>query len=420
MEQITVDQHYVPRFYMENFSEVKGEGRKKKVLISFFQFDGDFYKDSVPVKSVCYQDYFYGKDGIIEKKLSEKESLWATTIKEILEKPEKPLDIDFVQILKEFGIYQYNRTLAIYNHSKAAMAEMIIKVESNNNSGCNRELIQESVVNEVNEQIQPSQIVELSDGLLEEMGDLSVSIVKFITVNELITSDMPVILVNPFNKKTTGLAHVGIVMMYPINHNTMVIIYDHKLYKTLQPYMVIDNEDDVINLNNYQLLSAEERIMSEDINNLVKALSESNSLLKRTEFHNTNKVNTSFDGIGTFVAMKQRSMKYLFPISLFNLQRQIKKIPEDCRYGVERKYSRDARLNLLYSVYRIPDLLRNNKSFPQDHVLKQKEGYTKLLRFMDDYWDVPVADRTITPELMHKLKTVPANYFPLIINRIYF
>lgn len=35
-EQITIDQHYVPRFYMRNFAINKGEGKKEKSLISFF------------------------------------------------------------------------------------------------------------------------------------------------------------------------------------------------------------------------------------------------------------------------------------------------------------------------------------------------------------------------------------------------
>lgn len=65
--QLTIKQHYVPRFYMRNFSTIKGVGKKEKVLISFYQFDGDLFKENVPIKSICYRNYFYGEDGEVEK-----------------------------------------------------------------------------------------------------------------------------------------------------------------------------------------------------------------------------------------------------------------------------------------------------------------------------------------------------------------
>lgn len=76
-EQVTVDQHYVPRFYMKNFSDIIGGGSKEKMLISFFQFNGELYREKIPVKSICYKNYFYGEDGVLEKKLAKKEGIWA-------------------------------------------------------------------------------------------------------------------------------------------------------------------------------------------------------------------------------------------------------------------------------------------------------------------------------------------------------
>ena len=69
-EPITVDQHYVPRFYMKNFSLVKGTGKKEKVFISFFQFDEKLYREHIPTKTICYENYFYGEDGEIEKEFA--------------------------------------------------------------------------------------------------------------------------------------------------------------------------------------------------------------------------------------------------------------------------------------------------------------------------------------------------------------
>lgn len=82
--QITKNQHYVPRFYMKPFSMIKNEGTKKeKVLISFYQFKGNLFKDNIPTSSICSEDFFYDEDGKIENKLAEEENKWASIISKI-------------------------------------------------------------------------------------------------------------------------------------------------------------------------------------------------------------------------------------------------------------------------------------------------------------------------------------------------
>ncbi len=44
---------------------------------------------------------------------------------------------------------------------------------------------------------------------------------------------------------------------------------------------------------------------------------------------------------------------------------------------------------------------------------EDKISLIKMLRFMDDYWNVSVQDRTITPEFMQQLKTTPYKVFPI-------
>ena len=59
-KQTTINQHYVPRFYMKNFSEVKNEEtNKEKALISFYQFDKMIYIEKIPTKSICCEKYFF-------------------------------------------------------------------------------------------------------------------------------------------------------------------------------------------------------------------------------------------------------------------------------------------------------------------------------------------------------------------------
>ena len=46
--QITVNQHYVPRFYMKHFANVKNiDQDNEKALISFYQFKDNILKDNI-------------------------------------------------------------------------------------------------------------------------------------------------------------------------------------------------------------------------------------------------------------------------------------------------------------------------------------------------------------------------------------
>lgn len=412
-EQITIDQHYVPRFYMKNFAIIKGEGKKEKSFISFFQFDKKISRENIPTKSVCYEKYFYGENGNIEKMLAAKEGKWGKTINKIVSKPEEKLLSEDMLLLKEFGVYQYGRTLAMFNYNKQAISDILTDSFSNFNPHVDSEMIREKVDDKIQNEMFASQIVELSNEVVNELNDLGVTVIEFETQGKLITSDMPVVMTNPFSIDNAGMANVGVVMMYPISEKVLILIYDSKIYTSLKQYMKDDNEEDVVSLNKYQVLSAEERIMSDKLENLVAIMQDRDVCEKREKFREKKKVDSSYDGVGTFFAMHSRSMKYSFPISFFKLPRAIRKIPVECREAFRRKYDRDTRIALLCRIYRLPDLLKDNKDFPKSEIRKQKEGYSKLLKFMDDYWEVPITERTITPELMHKLKTVPTTYYPL-------
>ena len=80
--QITVNQHYVPRFYMKHFANIINAGTKKeKVLISFYQFKDNLLKNNIPTRSVCSEDYFYDQDGKIENALADMETKWSMALR---------------------------------------------------------------------------------------------------------------------------------------------------------------------------------------------------------------------------------------------------------------------------------------------------------------------------------------------------
>ena len=411
--QKKINQHYVSRFYMRNFSTINGTGKKEKVLITFYQFDGGLLKNKIPTKSICYEEYFYGEDGEIEEDFAKKETKWAEVIQNIIKTDGYNLDEEQEKLIKQFAIFQYCRTLAMYNYSKDTMAEIILEGMHDRIPDGEEEIVSTLVNKKIEDEVCVADIIILCDELVQVIDDLDVSIIKFNTKKKLITSDMPVIIMNPFCPDKAGLENIGVVILFPVSPEVMVVIYDRKIYNNCNPYMIISNEQEVINLNKYQVISAEERILSKDQEELAWICGDAELILKREEYRSKRKVGSSFDGQGTLIATKSRSMHYDFELSFCKLPKYLMKIPNECREAFKRQYSFEARINLLVRVYRLPELIKQNKALAQVNSSKMKDGYSKMQKFMDIYWNIPVKDRSITPQLMCKLKTVPTNFFTI-------
>lgn len=74
-------QHYVPQFYLRNFS-------LDKTGVDLFILKDKKLIESAPIKSVAYRQNLYGKDDGIEKMLSINEAEWSRIINLIIDNPE--------------------------------------------------------------------------------------------------------------------------------------------------------------------------------------------------------------------------------------------------------------------------------------------------------------------------------------------
>lgn len=71
------DQHYVPRFYLKNFSKNKKSlGMLRKSVFRVVEY--------ASIKQVAYRDYMYGRDGVIEEWLSKCEGKWSQVVRYLL------------------------------------------------------------------------------------------------------------------------------------------------------------------------------------------------------------------------------------------------------------------------------------------------------------------------------------------------
>src|ERR1700688_4702033 len=71
-------QHWVPKFYLRNFSS---DTEQKQ--LNLFQVQQGRFIPRINLGHQCADDYFYGKDLVLEKTFGPLESVWAEVFREL-------------------------------------------------------------------------------------------------------------------------------------------------------------------------------------------------------------------------------------------------------------------------------------------------------------------------------------------------
>ena len=205
--QITINQHYVPRFYMKFFSNIiNANSKREKVLISFYQFKDDLYRKDVPTNSICSEDYFYDKDGSIENALANKEGIWGTALRNANDNTYTLADLENI---REFVIYQIIRTKAMLSHNRS-MATNMMKCVIKKKFGdvANEDELNEFLSNKIQNEITPELGLSIAQEMIPVISDLKMKIITNETQMRFISSDAPVIIINPLGIYSAGLSFV--------------------------------------------------------------------------------------------------------------------------------------------------------------------------------------------------------------------
>lgn len=406
--QITRNQHYVPQFYMKFFSNVKNERTKKeKALISFYQFKDNLFRDNIKTDSVCSENYFYDEDGKIENKLAEKENKWARIINKII--CNESLTISDNNGIREFIIYQILRTKGVLEHNQAMATTVLTDIINTADSSMNKSLIQEIIEEEVEKDVTAEYNLSLVEKILHVIDDLSIEILENKTEVNFITSDVPVIIINPLGIFRAGLGEIGTTIFLPISPRKMLMLYDYRLFGNL--VKEIKNIECINAFNKYQYISADERILAFNSKEFKELVEDKELNTFREEFLENVKTTATNVGAGRILATKSRSIEYCIDIPILKLPKSLKKIPVEFRDTVPRKYSYETRLNILHRVYKDDDFVEEEHI--KEHWKKIKKHSKEFLKYLDYYWKTPKEDLIITGETMQKLKKVKIDYIPI-------
>lgn len=267
----TKKQHYVPQFYLRNFSR----SDKKFTVIDMSSKKVD---ENIHCRNKCYEDYYYGNDEKWEKELGKIESLAAEVIKKIINSNNYYPTLNEIKTLKKYILFQRNRTVGNANNLLNTELE-ILETSFKNLSYKYSDNILSNVkkVYKNNEEPEiPQKTLELVSKVAGAIDDLDFIIINYNTnKNKLISSDNPVIFYNFFSVHSIGFLSAGLIVLLPINESKLIVLFDSKIYPKYRNKKIItsNNEKEVQMLNIFQLVSAKDIVYFNDRSQISDILS---------------------------------------------------------------------------------------------------------------------------------------------------
>lgn len=264
------NQHYVPQFYMRNFSD---DGKK----IGIYLLQRREYIANAPIKNQASKDYMYSKDPTMENALGDLEGLSDDTIKKIIADPKMKIEGKDREVLFVFTLLQLGRTLshtdelqelADKTYKQMFQAEIKLKKEH----GVNDKLtsLTDDVWDKLIFQLPNPGIlgVGLSAKLIPMCFDLRYKILINTTVIDFITSDNPTSMYDEYLERmgdlSVGLALRGIEIYMPLSPKIAIVYYDTEVYKigsAHKEYVEIKDTSDIIALNKLVAANAKDTLM---------------------------------------------------------------------------------------------------------------------------------------------------------------
>jgi hypothetical protein len=256
------NQHFVPQFYLSAFSFDEGARTNliRAVLLKSIK--------AIGAAGQCQGDYFYGKNLKFEEALSKIEGAAATVIREIIRHGDiSPIGTNADAVMKAFVCLQWTRTLAFSEGFDSGFSQMIKGVfrDKFKASGFSDQDLAEV---EIGRTEGPRESVAQGMDFIPFFWDLEAKLVCANDLGEFVTSDDPVLVLNPFYQGRfeggiSGAALEGTLVLFPISPDYLIILYDRGCYRvgaTGKGFVPLGSMTDLVALNNYQYLNAHKNV----------------------------------------------------------------------------------------------------------------------------------------------------------------
>lgn len=251
-------QHYVPRFYLKNFSN-------DEKFIYIYNLNNNKVILRAPLKNQCNEDYFYSKESVIEDALSGIESLAATIIRTIIvSRTVPPVMSVSHEVLVYFTSLQQGRTKHAADANDEAFDFFHKSILRNTSKFKDSPFDDFRIVNE-NPTYLPLSTYLLASPLAM---DLRIKIIINNSKEPFITSDNPVVMYNQYMEhfttaSTNGLASKGLEIFFPVSPQILLLFYDNEIYRigsNKTDIIEITSLEEVRRINKLQWLNAHDNV----------------------------------------------------------------------------------------------------------------------------------------------------------------
>lgn len=258
------NQHYIPKFYLRNFSY---NGNKKEIGI--FNLKNDYFFGKAKLKSQGSKNYFYGNDGIIEEGLSKIESSLAESINNIVKSKILPTkySLGHIKLLTFVGLTHLRNPVFIQDLKNTSETIDNRRLELDPNAST------KNIDSDVSHDDLIKQALSFLENVINSMSDLDYKILINKTINPFISSDFPIVKYNQFFEEKkwkygkTGFQNIGLQIFIPINAEITIVLYDSQIYKVgykKRHIFDITNPQDVDKFNILQFLNCYETVFFDE------------------------------------------------------------------------------------------------------------------------------------------------------------
>lgn len=251
-------QHYVPKFYLRNFSE-----NNKSVGIYLFKTNKIIEHGSI--NDNLWAEYFYGEDAMIENKLAEHEGRWNDIISSIINTERLPDTERDLTWLRYFILISSARTLKRGNQTNndyTTLIKKVLEVEEPElfkrimNAGEDRLFVKMKY---------PAlPFINVAQQFVPLVIDLKMELLINRSTIDYVTSDNPTVFYNQlFQEKNLsrgfGWGESGIQFIVPISPRIAICMYDSEVYDIKEN--ILNSNSTINKLNELFLNNSDELIV---------------------------------------------------------------------------------------------------------------------------------------------------------------
>lgn len=254
------NQHYIPKFYLRNFSF---HGNEKQIGV--FNLNNQHFCPTAKLKTQGSKNFFYGRDGIVENKLSQTEGIFAKVLKNIIDSGDLPQkDTEEHWNLLKFVAFTELRNPVKIENTKSMFKEIQRSV---------LETDPKANLNEIFPSASHDEIIGLSlsswTDIVKNSRDLDFKLLLNNTNSPFISSDFPVVKYNQYlqwrkwPQAKTGFGQTGLQIFFPLNSKMTIVFFDSGIYKVgnkKQKTYSINKTQDIDSINILQFVNCFETV----------------------------------------------------------------------------------------------------------------------------------------------------------------